>query len=194
MQTPPPNLSVGCYTMPLSPLLNKSAPDDGESARKKVVENQNTVTELTSYGAVEEKTGRRTAKVSQIGEVGRETFTQNERKRVDRERLLARADHSMRLHQHLMLAAVVLLVMLLLFERWPHVGALILLPTQKSSQQHEPTFCPILEDYCRCTANQQEFVCKAAGFTSIPGDLPDSVFKLANSVPISFRRRLQHLE
>lgn len=53
-----------------------------------MVENQNTVTELTSYGAVEEKTGRRTAKVSQIGEVGRETFTQNERKRVERERLL----------------------------------------------------------------------------------------------------------
>ncbi|GJQ77373.1 hypothetical protein Trydic_g20779 [Trypoxylus dichotomus] len=79
----------------------------------------------------------------------------------------------MRLHQHLMLAAV--LVMLLLFTRWPHVGAL-LLPTQKS--HHETTFCPILEDYCRCTANQQEFVCKAAGFTAIPEELPDSVFKL----------------
>ncbi|XP_044255117.1 lutropin-choriogonadotropic hormone receptor isoform X3 [Tribolium madens] len=40
------------------------------------------------------------------------------------------------------------------------------------------TPCAILEDRCQCTPDLQEFVCRTAGFTEVPHNLPYSITKL----------------
>jgi hypothetical protein len=38
--------------------------------------------------------------------------------------------------------------------------------------------CAILEDRCQCTPDLQEFVCRTAGFTEVPPNLPYSITQL----------------
>lgn len=47
-----------------------------------------------------------------------------------------------------------------------------------SSQSPEVAQCPILEDRCQCSSDLQEFVCRAAGFTTVPTALPLTITKL----------------
>lgn len=46
------------------------------------------------------------------------------------------------------------------------------------SQSQEVSFCPILDEYCQCSVDLQEFICRAAGFTTVPSALPHSITKL----------------
>ncbi|RZC36449.1 hypothetical protein BDFB_007467 [Asbolus verrucosus] len=41
-----------------------------------------------------------------------------------------------------------------------------------------PAPCAILEERCQCTPDLQEFVCRTAGFTEVPQNLPYSIAKL----------------
>ncbi|XP_065158944.1 lutropin-choriogonadotropic hormone receptor isoform X2 [Atheta coriaria] len=74
----------------------------------------------------------------------------------------------------LLLAAVVMLSKL-----QPHAARL----TVTEGHHHQPhdastSSCPILEGQCRCSADLQEFVCKTAGFTTVPSTLPNTITKL----------------
>lgn len=79
-------------------------------------------------------------------------------------------------------AAFALLFAFFAFFSWTPAGASARYSPSSSNQAGggnlESSYCPVFEEKCRCSVDLLEFMCRAAGFRTLPQDLPHSITKL----------------